>query len=100
MLQGVPAFIMGVLFAALFYPAPVRQRGLCFAPPSALRGSIGSATITTPVGRAHPYPKHTYNFLVFGAPASLIGSELSSLLGSGPSHCLEPTGLRSLGCHS
>ena len=32
MLQGVPAFIMRVLFAALFYPAPVRQRGLRFAP--------------------------------------------------------------------
>jgi hypothetical protein len=39
MLQGVPASIMRVLFAALFYPAPVRQRGLRFAPPSALRGT-------------------------------------------------------------
>jgi hypothetical protein len=36
MLEGVPAFIMGVLFAALFYPAPVRQRGLRFAPPLSL----------------------------------------------------------------
>ena len=50
MLQGVPAFIMGVLFAALFYPAPVRQRGLRFAPPSALRGTSGGATMTTPGG--------------------------------------------------
>ena len=36
------------------------------------------------MGRAHNYPKRKYNFLVFGAPASLIGSALSSLLGSGP----------------
>jgi hypothetical protein len=79
--------LFAVLFAVLFYPAPVRQRGLRFAPPSALRGTSGGATIITPVGRAHPYPKHTSNFLVFGAPASIIGSELSSLLGSGPSLC-------------
>ena len=30
----------------------------------------------SPVGRAHPIPKRSNNFLVFGAPASLIGSEL------------------------
>jgi hypothetical protein len=50
MLQGVPAFIMRVLFAALLYPAPVRQRGLRFAPPSALRGTSVGATMTTPGG--------------------------------------------------
>jgi len=44
----------------------------------------------SPVGRAHYYPKRKYNFLVFGAPASLIGSELSTLVGSGPSLCPDP----------
>jgi hypothetical protein len=34
-----------VLFAALFYPAPVRQRGLRFAPPSALRWVVYGATL-------------------------------------------------------
>src|SRR5215211_1171839 len=39
--------------------------------------------MTTPVGRAHQYPKRSDNFTVFGAPASLIGSELPWLTGSG-----------------
>jgi hypothetical protein len=72
MLQGVPAFIMRVLFAALFYPTPVRQRGLRFAPPSALRGTSGGETMTTPGGAGTTHPP------VLGTPASLIGSELPS----------------------
>jgi hypothetical protein len=35
------------------------------------------------VGRAHLYTKRSYNFTVFGAPASLIGSELPGLSCSG-----------------
>src|SRR5215218_2369546 len=62
MLQGVPAFIMGVLFAALFYPAPVRQRGLRFGSPSALRGTSGGATMTT-LGGAGTSPMHKRSFL-------------------------------------
>jgi hypothetical protein len=58
MLQDVPAFIMRVLFAALFYPAPVRQRGLRFALPSALRGTSGSETMTTPGGAGTPRKAH------------------------------------------
>jgi hypothetical protein len=41
---------MLVLLAALFYPALVRQRGLRFAPLSALRGTSGGASMTTPAG--------------------------------------------------
>jgi hypothetical protein len=41
--------------------------------------------MTIPVGRAHDTDTTTS---VLGAPASLIGSELSSLLGSDPSICL------------
>jgi hypothetical protein len=50
MLQGVPAFIMRVLVAALFYPAPVRQRGLGFAPPCVARDVVVGASMTTPGG--------------------------------------------------
>src|SRR5215207_11599438 len=80
MLQGVPAFIMGVLFAALFYPAPVRQRGLRFAPPSALRATSGGASMTTPGGACTvDTSKYTTTLPVLVVPASLIGSELPSL---------------------
>ncbi len=47
----------------------------------------------------HNYPRwgghflFSYNFLVFGAPASLIGSELSGLFGSDPSLCPAPMAL-------
>jgi hypothetical protein len=61
MLQGVPAFIMRLLFAALFYPAPVRQRGLHFAPPCAVRGTSGGETMTTPGGAGTPYEHATYS---------------------------------------
>ena len=44
----------------------------------------------SPVGRAHHNTKRSNNFLVLGSPASLIGSELSTLVGSGPSLCLAP----------
>ena len=37
----------------------------------------------SPVGWARLFPKRSNIFLLFAAPASLIGSELSSLLGSG-----------------
>src|SRR5215218_10917958 len=45
--------------------------------------------MSTSGGRAH-CPKRSNNFLVFGAPASLIGSELPWLTGSGPSLCPGP----------
>src|SRR5215217_3867039 len=47
--SGCPglAFIMRVLLAALFCLAPVRQRGLSLCAPSALRGTVGGATMTT-----------------------------------------------------
>ena len=37
----------------------------------------------SPVGWARLFPKRSNNFLVFGAPASIMGSELQGLTGSG-----------------
>src|SRR5215213_10649495 len=47
--SGCPglAFITRVLLAALFCLAPVRQRGLSLCAISALRGTVGGATMTT-----------------------------------------------------
>src|ERR687890_841968 len=68
--------------------------------------------MTIPVGRSQHCPKRRHNFLLFAAPASLIGSELSSLLGSGPLSKIETSvtilwyggvagdGLRSVGAEA
>src|SRR5829696_5860521 len=57
----------------------------------ALCRSVWGATITIPGGACTPlHTKGRYNFLVFGAPASLIGSELPWLTSSGPSLCPAP----------
>src|SRR5215208_2477121 len=58
-------------------------RGLRIAPP-ALRGTSGSATMTTPGGAGTTHPP------VLGAPASLLGSELLAQLASDPSLCPVP----------
>src|SRR5215212_3377763 len=50
----------------------------------ALRGISGGATMTIPGGGAQHSVTRLFHFPdVLGTPASLIGSELSSLLGSG-----------------
>src|SRR5215208_3229319 len=57
---------------------PTTRRSLCA--PSALRGTSGGATITTPGGAGISCSTTTSS--VLGAPASLIGSELPWLTGS------------------
>ena len=52
---------------------------------SALRAIVCHAIMTTPGGAGTPRKAHLQLFHVLGAPISLIGSELSSLLGSDPS---------------
>jgi hypothetical protein len=52
MLQGFPAFIMRVLFAALFYPDPIRQRSLRFAPLCVAR-DLGRCDHNYPRGGGH-----------------------------------------------
>jgi hypothetical protein len=64
-----PAFIL--LQAALFGPL-LLARPLLY-PLAALRGTSGSASVTPPVGRTH-YGKHTCNFPVLAAPASVMAS--------------------------
>ena len=49
---------------------------------SALRAIVCHAIMTTPGGAGTPRKAHLQLFHVLGAPISLIGSELSSLLGS------------------
>jgi hypothetical protein len=76
MLQGVPAFIMGVLFAALFYPAPVRQRGLCsLRPPLCVARDLGWCEYDYPRWGGHT-PESIVTSTVLGASASIMGSEL------------------------
>src|SRR5215218_8640132 len=72
---GATAFILSLV--ALFL-TPLLQRGLRIAPPLRCAGP-GPRVVRScpsPVGRAHPILKRSNNFLVFGAPASLTGSEL------------------------
>src|SRR5215218_2101528 len=113
---------MLVLLAALDW-AIIHQRGLRFCYPISIVATLFlptssvAAPFVTPLlalpldlrhksvvqerlwcDHAHPggagTPRHqASNFLVFGAPASLIESELSGLLGSGPSLCLGPPSL-------
>src|SRR5215211_3643226 len=89
---------MLVLLAALDW-AIIHQRGLRFShptssvalrftPPLRCAGASLVRSCPSPVGRAHHNTKRSNNFLVLGSPASLIGSELSTLVGSGPSLCL------------
>jgi hypothetical protein len=57
--------------------------------PSALHGTLGGATMTTP-GGAGTTPRTVFNnSFVLGSSASLIGSELPGLLGSGPLSWIE-----------
>ena len=99
---GALAFIMLVLLAALFF-LPGTQRGLHFGPLLACpRFSYPTSSVAleftpvkrcarasvvrscpSPVGWARLFLKRSNNFLLFAAPASLIGSELPP-----------PTGLR------
>jgi hypothetical protein len=94
--SGCPglAFLMRVLLAALFCLAPVRQRGLSLCAPSALRGTSGGATMTTP-GEAGMVCTILQLAYVLGAPASIMGSELSVYLApalrSAPSRCPKPS---------
>ena len=75
MLQGVPAFIMRVLVAALFYPAPVRQRGLGFAPPLRCAGRRCRCEYDYPRWGGHT-AESIVTSTVLGASASMMGSEL------------------------
>src|SRR5215211_6379351 len=68
-------------------------------PPSALRGAVGGASMTTPGGAGTTLRPHA-RLPVLGASASIIGSELSSLLGSGPWLCPVPLqGVSTSACH-
>src|SRR5215217_3362208 len=91
MLQGVPAFIMRVLFAALFYPAPVRQRGLGFAPPLRCAGRRCRCEYDYPRWGGHT-AESIVTSTVLGASASMMGSELlqAPSRGSDPSLCPTP----------
>src|SRR5215211_3126788 len=53
---GRPGLYNGCVVCRVVLPAPVRQRGLRFAPPSALRGTSGGATMTT-LGGAGTIPR-------------------------------------------
>jgi hypothetical protein len=82
-LRGVPVSIMLVLLVALVLTHPP-QRGLRFAPPSALHRSVCGATITIPGGTRTPYqvqlqpPCSAHRLLSWGrssqdrAPASIM----------------------------
>src|SRR5215217_1339777 len=71
-----PAFIMLVLLAALFYLAPVRQRGLRIAPPLRCVGPQVVRPCLPPVGRAQLFVTHASDFPVLGPVGFLKGSEL------------------------
>src|SRR5919107_1226547 len=58
--------------------------------PSALRRSVCGATMTTPGGAGTTSRTVFGNSFVLGSSAALIGSELSSLLGSDSSLCPLP----------
>ena len=71
--------------AALFSPF-LQQRGLRFSPRPRLRGICAGATMTAPGARAQLHMRRS-QVLVFGAPASIMGSQPSTLLGLRPSLC-------------
>src|SRR5215216_3925394 len=87
--SGCPglAFIMRVLLAALFCLAPVRQRGLSLCAPSALRGTSGGATMTTPSGAGTRYVTHACDILRARLTGFYHGSEFPQ------STCLRPCAL-------
>jgi hypothetical protein len=77
------------LLAALYPHPPGARLSLC--PLQALRETSGGATMYTPGGAGTMlWTAHPATHYVLGAPASIIGSELSSLLGSDPSLCPVP----------
>src|SRR5918995_4499736 len=57
-----PALYNACIVGRVVLPALVTQRGLRFAPPSALRGTSGGATMTTP-GGAGTTTRCSYDFL-------------------------------------
>src|ERR671921_173423 len=63
---------------------PTSSVALRFAPLKRCARASVVRSCPPPVGWAELFLKRGNNFLLFAAPASLIGSELSSLLGSGP----------------
>jgi hypothetical protein len=67
---------MRVLLAALSSPPLVRQRGLSLCAPSALRGTVGGATMAIPGGAGTTLRTAHCCTHALGSPASLIGSEL------------------------
>ena len=62
---------------------PTSSVALRFVPPLRCAGASEVRPCPSPVGRAQLFPKRSNNFLVLGSSASLIGSELSTLVGSG-----------------
>jgi hypothetical protein len=80
-----PAFLMPL--AALCGPLPVAAFTF---PDCALRGTSGGATMSTPVGRAHPMSRADKRPRARRTGFSIIGSESPVQLGSGPSLCPAP----------
>src|SRR5215208_2563414 len=77
-LYGALAFIMLLLLAALYWSTGSSSTNAAFTlRPSALRGTLGGACMSTSGGAGTP--AHT----VLVTPASIIGSELPWLTGSG-----------------
>ena len=79
---------MLALLAALFLTSDYFYNAAFSLRPSALRGTSGGATMTTPGGASTLPPLENILELlqsVLGTPASIIGSELPWLQGSGPS---------------
>jgi hypothetical protein len=79
MLQGVPAFIMRVLLAALFCPPRLDNAAFALRPLCVAR-DLGWCEYDYPRWDAHIMPICTCNTPVLGAPASIMGSELSVYL--------------------
>jgi len=79
-----PAFILS---SAALFPITSARPSLCAL--SALRGTSGGASMTTPGGAGTPFPSALQLLRVLVAPASIMGSEFPqfswlNLLGSGP----------------
>src|SRR5918994_3282681 len=69
---------------------PTSSVALNFTPLKCCARASVVRSCPSPVGWAQLFLKRGNNIFLFAAPASLIGSELSSLLGSGPSLCPTP----------
>ena len=83
-----PAFILSLV--ALFL-TPLLQRGLRIAPPLRVAREPGWCNHEYPRWGGHiTIPESIATTSVLGASASIMGSELSVQLGSGPSVCPTP----------